>query len=245
VSTPRASHPPSTAPAFGTRTIAWLGGAWFVLSLLYFVWWYAVVLDRPVTGVVFTWTALVWNVTLFSAFALHHSLMARTPMKRWLGSWLPPSLERTAYVWVASVLFVVVCSSWQRLPGVVYEAPAPLRWMLGAAQLAGVVLTVAAARVLDGLALAGIRQATGQPTPVVIRLVWPFTLVRHPIYLGWVLLVFAATPMTVDRLVFALTSTVYLLISMPWEERSLSAAAGPAYPAYCRRVRWRILPGVY
>ena len=72
-----------------------------------------------------------------------------------------------------------------------------------------------------------------------------YKLVRHPIYLGWALIVFGASPMTVDRAVWALVSTLYLIIAMPWEERSLSAAAGPAYSAYCRRVRWRMVPGVY
>ena len=77
-----------------------------------------------------------------------------------------------------------------------------------------------------------------------MREVWPFTLVRHPIYLGWALTVLAAPTMTVDRLWWALVSTAYLVIATPWEERSLSAAAGPPYQAYCRRVRWRMVPGL-
>lgn len=240
--TPPPAPPPT--PAFG-RAVAWLGGGVFVASLLYAAWWYTVVLATPPPGTAVPPWSLVWNVALFSLFALHHSLLARTRAKRWLQRLVPPALERSSYVWVASLLFIAVCAAWQQVPGVLYRVDGALAWLLVGVQLTGVGLTLAAARVLDGLELAGIRQAHGVLGPPAIRLVWPFTLVRHPIYLGWVLMVFAAAPLTLDRFVFAVTSTAYLLISMPWEERSLVAAAGPPYLAYCRQVRWRLVPGLY
>ena len=33
--------------------------------------------------------ATAWNGILFSAFALHHSVMARTRAKEWIAAWLP------------------------------------------------------------------------------------------------------------------------------------------------------------
>lgn len=171
--------------------------------------------------------------------------MARTGAKAWIRRVIPGPLERSAYVWVASGLFLAVCLGWRRVPGTLYAVEGLAQWGLALLQVAGVVLTLAGARVLDGLELAGIRQVTRPPRPAAIQVVWPFTMVRHPIYLGWVLMVGAATPMTLDRAVFAAASTLYLIIAIPWEERSLSAAAGPAYSAYCRQVRWRLIPGLY
>lgn len=237
--------PAATASSPFARAVAWLGGAVFVASLLYTAWWFTVLLATPAAGATGSGAAIVGNVALFSVFALHHSVMARTRAKRWLLQVVPPGLERSVYVWVASLLLIAVCTSWRRVPGVLYRADGVVAWLLLGVQVTGVVLTLAAARVLDALELAGIRQAHGVERPSAIRVIWPFTLVRHPIYLGWLLMVFGAAPMTVDRLVFAVTSTVYLLISMPWEERSLSAAAGPAYSAYCLRVRWRLVPRLY
>jgi len=69
--------------------------------------------------------------------------------------------------------------------------------------------------------------------------------VRHPIYLGWMLVVFGAPTMTTNRMLFAAVSSCYLLVAIPWEERSLVAEFGEAYRAYRRQVRWRILPGVW
>jgi methanethiol S-methyltransferase len=133
------------------------------------------------------------------------------------------------------------------VPGLLYQMPGPFAWLGTTVQGLGLVLTVAGARVLDPLDLAGIRQTLAPRTdpPAPIRVVWPFTLVRHPLYLGWALIVFGTPTMTLDRLVWAVVSTAYLVIAIPWEERSLSAAAGPAYQAYQRQVRWRMVPGLY
>jgi methanethiol S-methyltransferase len=237
--------PPPAASSPLTRAVAWLGGACFVAALATGAWHVGVVFATPAPGTGVRPLALLWNVLAFTIFAAHHSVMARTRAKDWIRAVVPPALERSLYVWVASLLFIALCLSWQRVPGVLYTATGWTAWALGAMQVAGLVFTLAGARVLDGLDLAGIRQVLGPPRPADIRVVWPFTVVRHPIYLGWALLVFGASPMTVDRLVWALVSTLYLVIAMPWEERSLSAAAGPAYSAYCRRVRWRMVPGLY
>jgi protein-S-isoprenylcysteine O-methyltransferase Ste14 len=69
--------------------------------------------------------------------------------------------------------------------------------------------------------------------------------VRHPIYSGWFLLVFGVGTMTGTRLVFAAISCLYVLIAIPFEERSLLATAGGAYNRYVNQVKWKLLPGVY
>jgi protein-S-isoprenylcysteine O-methyltransferase Ste14 len=51
--------------------------------------------------------------------------------------------------------------------------------------------------------------------------------------------------MTGSRLVFAAVSTVYLLIAIQFEERSLRRTAGAAYSEYARQVRWRLVPYLY
>ena len=51
--------------------------------------------------------------------------------------------------------------------------------------------------------------------------------------------------MTMTRLVFAVTSSVYLLIAIPFEERSLRHSTDGAYDRYVAKVRWKIVPGLY
>lgn len=228
----------------GIQACAWLGGAMFVAALACYAWFFYT-LGTPAPAGTRVGAAMAWNVALFTLFAAHHSLMARSGAKAWITRALPPALERSAYVWVASVLLIAVCALWQRLPGQVYVLSPPAAWLGWAVQGLGVVFTVAGGRVLDALDLAGIRQTLTPRASAPIRVVWPFTLVRHPIYLGWALIVFGTPTMTSDRLLWAVVSTGYLVIAIPWEERSLSAAAGPAYSAYQKQVRWRLVPGVY
>ena len=57
------------------------------------------------------------NVVLFSVFALHHSVFARERIRRALTQALPAPLERSFYVWVASLLFIAVCAALAAAPG--------------------------------------------------------------------------------------------------------------------------------
>jgi hypothetical protein len=60
----------------------------------------------------------------------------------------------------------------------------------------------------------------------------PYGLVRHPIYLGWIFMVWPAPVMNGTRLAFAAISTVYLIVAIPFEERDLGRTFGPAYRHY-------------
>ena len=227
------------------RTLfVWIGALVFALSLASFAVMYGFQLRLPAPAAESVWPAVLIDLALFSAFALHHSIMARTGAKAWITRTVPPDLERSLYVWVASLMFLAVCWYWQPLPGVAWSIGAPVSWLLFGIQLAGVVLTERAARFIGVWELAGVRQAR-HDRPVEFKVTGPFGLVRHPIYLGWVLIVFGAPEMTYSRLLFAAISTAYLIVAIPWEEASLVEAFGEDYRAYQRQVRSRLLPGIW
>lgn len=191
--------------------------------------------------------AMVFNVALFSAFALHHSLFARTGIKRVVTAIVTPRFERTFYVWVSSLLFVWVMLAWQPVPGTLWEFSGLWRWPFVAAQLVGILITARASAALDVWALAGLRQAFDRPAPPTTELKESglYGVVRHPIYLGWVLMVWPTPLMTGTRLAFAAISTFYLALAIPFEERSLRAQFGERYATYAARVRFRMVPFLY
>ncbi len=230
-----------------TRIFAWLGGLSFVASLLYGVHFYLVRLGQNVgVSQVAFWPSIVTNLALFGLFALHHSLTARESVKAWITRVVPPVLERTTYVWISSVLFYAVCRFWAPVPGpAFYQATGPMAWLGIAVQAGGVWLIVRASRALDILSLAGIRQATGAVAAASFLVDGPYRWIRHPVYLGWILLVFGAPHMTPGRLVFAAISSGYLLVAIPWEERSLLRTFGDRYREYLSQVPWKLLPYVY
>jgi len=230
------------------RTLQVIGAALFLVSLgwggkAYFA-------DFNAVAPVGTSAAmpLAIDVALFSGFALHHSVLARTPFKGWLHTRVGPEVERSLYVLIASLLYLLCCVAWQPLPGTWYAATGPLWWLGAAVQGAGVVVTLLAARTLNLRELMGLdapRRPTGHDQPAPLETGGLYGLVRHPIYMGWLLFVFGAPVMTSTRLTFALVSVAYLVVAIPLEERSLVASFGEPYRRYQQTVRWRMLPGVY
>src|SRR5262245_33452056 len=105
------------------------------------VYFYAVVLAGPGASGTFAAHALI-NLALFLVFAAHHSLLARAGMKRALTRVVPPDAVRTVYVWIASVLWLLVCVRWQSLPGIAYAIDGIGRWLLYATQLGGMLITL-------------------------------------------------------------------------------------------------------
>lgn len=230
---------------------AWGGGAAFVASLAYFVYTYAVTLGRPgdTSGGDLV-TSVVVNCLLFTVFATHHSLFARAAVKRWLTRFVPPALQVSFFVWVASLLLALACAAWRPVPGTLYRHTGLLAVLHLVPVGFGAALTALGARRLDPLDLAGIRQAARLAPPrrpadeeLVTR--FPYNFVRHPIYLGWALFVFGVADMTWNRLLMACLSTGYLVVAIPWEERLLTRTFGAAYERYRQRVRWRMIPLVY
>jgi methanethiol S-methyltransferase len=222
----------------------------FFLSLAFFVYSYLVTFARPTS--VTANGAIAANVVVFTIFALHHSVFAREPIRARVARVVPPGLERSFYVWVASVLFIAVCAWWQPVAGVFWDVDGPLLAVLWALQLFGGWLTLRSAIIIDVRELAGVRGGDPGPRPqgtasdgAEFKTVGPYGWVRHPIYSGWFLLVFASSPMTGTRLLFATISSAYLLLAIPLEERSLRATTNGAYERYMRQVKWRLLPGVY
>jgi protein-S-isoprenylcysteine O-methyltransferase Ste14 len=223
-----------------SRAFVWLGGALFVGSLAYCIWWYLFALSLVPARL--SGSALGTDLLLVGVFALHHSVLARESVKARLSRFVPEPLIRSVYVWTASVLLILVCAWWAPIGGELYDGRGWRRFVHAAVQLYGIWLIVQSVRGIDPLELAGIRREAARG-PLQIR--GPYALVRHPLYFGWVLAVFGAAHMTGDRLAFAAITTLYLVIAIRWEERSLVRSFGEDYRRYTRQVRWRIVPFIY
>ena len=224
-----------------TRLFVWCGAGLFVASLAVCTWWYTVRLARPhpYAG----WTPLLSDALLFTVFAMHHSIFALATVKRGLARALPGELLRSIYVWTASVLLILVCALWQPVGGEMYWVTGWRGVLHAGVQLAGLWVIARSVAAIDPLELAGIPTRPG--TGDTLQEAGPYRWVRHPLYLGWMLVVFGAAHMTGDRLTFAAISSLYLVVAIPWEERSLADAFGDHYSRYKQQVRWRLVPYVF
>jgi protein-S-isoprenylcysteine O-methyltransferase Ste14 len=245
-------------PATGALLIVWAGAAMFVLSLAYFCHSYLVRFGAapsadggpggtPGQGPLMP---VLIDVALFSGFALHHSVAARTSVKHHVQRLVPPALERSLYTWISSILFILVCAGWQVVPGTLYHLTGTAALPGYGLQFLGFLLTIRSSARLDVLDLAGVRpllnvERSARPDHVPLETRGAYRFVRHPLYFGWILVVFGTPEMTMTRFVFATVSSTYLAIAIPLEERSLIHTFGAQYRDYQKQVRWRLIPGIY
>ncbi len=181
------------------------------------------------------------DLLLLGVFALQHSVMARPWFKRAWTRIVPVAAARSTYVLFSSLALFAVFAWWTPIGGVVWDVESPLgRGLLHAAAAAGWGLVLLSTCLIHHFDLFGIRQTwihfrgreyTALPfqTPFLSR------VVRHPLYVGWLVAFFAAPTMTVAHLLFAATIAIYILLAIRWEERDL-VAAHPEYARYRERV---------
>jgi protein-S-isoprenylcysteine O-methyltransferase Ste14 len=196
-------------------------------------------LDDPAHGSLAA--ALAIDGGLLALFALQHSGMARPRFKRWLTRFVPEPAERSTYVLLSSAALFVLFWQWRPLGGVVWEVQGEAaRAAVFAVYAAGWVTVLATTFLINHFDLFGLRQVwlafRGVPyTPLRFTTPGPYRLVRHPLYVGWLTVFWAAPTMTAAHLLFAAGTTAYILAAIRWEERDL-VAAHPEYAAYRRRV---------
>lgn len=186
--------------------------------------------------------ALMIDMGLLAVFALQHSGMARRGFKRWWTRVVPEPLERSTYVLATNLCMIVLFALWQPIGGTVWNVEsAAATTALITLYMSGWALVLVSTFVIDHFDLFGLKQTwryfRGKPYEAPrFRQPGLYRIVRHPLYVGW-LVVFWATPtMTVAHLVFALVTTVYILCAIRLEERDLIHFHGARYREYRRQV---------
>ena len=185
--------------------------------------------------------ALAINLTLLALFAVQHSVMARPWFKEAWTRFVPTPVERSTYVLFSSAALLLLFWKWQPMGGVIWEVNSAYgQLMLEASYLTGVLIVLVTTFLLNHFDLFGLRQVwlhlLGRPyTPLTFRTPGPYRIVRHPLYVGWLLMFWSAPLMTSAHLVFALATTAYILIAIQFEERDL-VRSHEEYAEYRRQV---------
>ncbi len=185
--------------------------------------------------------ALAIDLGLLALFALQYSIMARPAFKRWWTRFVPEATERSTYLLASSLALIAVFLFWEPIGGVVWSvAEGWERTAVIGLYAFGWLLLLYTTFLIDHFDLFGLaqvwRNVRGKDyRPPQFRTPSLYRLVRHPLYVGWLVIFWAAPTMTVAHLVFAIMTTAYILIAIRLEERDLADAFGDDYADYRRR----------
>ena len=190
------------------------------------------------------------NTMLLGLFAVQHSVMARQGFKRWWTRVISPSIERSTFVLFSSLALLLLYWQWRPIPEPIWTVQnSLLATALEAISLFGWGLLFVSTFMLSHFELFGLGQVFarlfGKELPAAkFHAPLLYRLVRHPIYLSFLLAFWATPSMTVGHLLFAVATTGYILIGIQLEERDLIAMFGDQYRSYKERVSMLLpLPG--
>jgi protein-S-isoprenylcysteine O-methyltransferase Ste14 len=186
--------------------------------------------------------ALLINAGLLALFAFQHSLMARPWFKRGWTRFIPEPVERSTYVLFSSLALLVLFWQWRPMGGVVWNVEEQaLRIVLYGLCAMGWLLVLISTFLINHFDLFGLRQVYlfllgKQYTQLVFKTPVLYRHVRHPLYLGWLFAFWATPAMNVAHLVFAIATTLYILMAIQFEEKDLIRLHGDEYRYYQKRV---------
>jgi protein-S-isoprenylcysteine O-methyltransferase Ste14 len=186
--------------------------------------------------------SMLINAALLGIFAVQHSAMARPGFKAWWTQIVPQSIERSTYVLLSSFALILLYWKWQPLQGVVWDveelAGVALLWGLCGL---GWLIVFTSTFAINHFDLFGLRQVylnlrNEKYSHLKFRILGLYRLVRHPLMLGFVIAFWATPRMTIGHLVFAVATTLYILIALQLEERDLITHYGEEYKEYKKQV---------
>jgi methanethiol S-methyltransferase len=186
-------------------------------------------------------SVLLWNVALSMLFFLQHSGMIRRPFRAWLARIIDPRYRAAVYGIASGIALAAVVLLWQPSHAPLFSLTGLARHLTQGVALAAFAFFVWGARSqrpFDPLGLAPLLahlrdKPESSPTFVAGG---PYRWVRHPLYLAVLVLIWSCPDMTLDRLLFQLLWSVWIVLGARLEEADLVADFGDAYRAYCREV---------
>jgi methanethiol S-methyltransferase len=197
-------------------------------------------IDRT-AGLPFT-QAFFKDLGLVMLFGIQHSVMARKSFKKWITGILPTPIERSTYVLISGILLTFLVWQWEPMGGTIWTIPegSVLYYVIYALFFTGWAILFVSTFLINHFDLFGLRQTYFEllkkpykPLEFKVRAFYKY--VRHPLYFGGIVGIWATPTMTLTHLCFAILLTGYFVIGARFEEKDLIRDFGDDYRNYQKK----------
>jgi len=182
-------------------------------------------------------TALLWNALWLGIFAISHSVMARPGFKAAWTKIIPESIERSTYVLVTNITLILIFTQWHPMNDVIWSTSGMVATILNGLFWFGWLLVLLSTFMINHFDLFGLRQVwlrfkETDYSNLSFTTAFAYRFVRHPLLLGFIIAFWAAPEMSMGHLIFAIATTVYMLIAIQLEEKDMEDVFGDKYRKY-------------
>lgn len=184
--------------------------------------------------------ALLFNAGLSLAFFIQHSGMVRRSFRQFLFRFSPEAYSSAIYSITSGIFLFLVVIFWQGTSHL-FEAEGITRIfmrILYILPVAGFFWGVKALGFFDPFGIKGVldygRGRKSRPVAFTVR--GPYQWVRHPLYLFMLVMIWSCPNLTMDRLLFNILWSTWIIVGTLLEERDLVAQFGNAYRDYQQKV---------
>lgn len=192
--------------------------------------------------------ALLKNAGLILIFGLQHSIMARQGFKKAWTSIVPSHLERSIYVFISGLLCLLISWQWEAIDGFLwsFESGTALYYLSYGVFFFGIVFLLASTFLVNHFELFGVQQTffhmrNKEAADPVFKDHFFYKFVRHPIYLGFTMILIGTPHMSMTHFSLFVGFFIYILVGIYFEEKDLVRMFGNTYVEYKKRVS-RLIP---
>jgi methanethiol S-methyltransferase len=185
--------------------------------------------------------ALLLDAFLSSIFFLQHSIMVRRGFKKWLGKFMPEIYHSAFYGIISAIILLLVLIFWQKTPVFIAHADGIIYWLLRAIFILCLVGFFWGAKALGSFDALGVKplmryigNKPDKPQQIIAK--GPYRWSRHPLYFFLIIIFWACPLLTLDRLLFNIMWSIWIVIGTFLEDRDLHREFGSQYREYSLRV---------
>jgi protein-S-isoprenylcysteine O-methyltransferase Ste14 len=180
------------------------------------------------------------NTGLLLFFGLQHSLMARSFFKDGFLKDVSSAVKSATYSFASSICLIMIFYFWQPIEGYIWNVQYDiLFWGITIIYITGWLSAFVATFIIDHFELFGLHQGyralKNIPEPEVkFQVRYFYKYIRHPIQAGTLIGLWATPSMSYTHLLLSVGMTIYVLVGLYYEEKSLIKTFGKEYKDYIK-----------